>query len=131
MPSLVAIDRIRPRIPALRGQRVMQDSDLAELYGVPTHRLNEQVRRNASRFPLDFMFQLTAEETAGLRSQIAISKPGRGGRRFAPPVFTEQGIPMLSSVLKIGGSAFGSGNVTRATRAWAGGEPRSRPAMIT
>ena len=77
----------------------MLDSDLAELYGVPTRRLNEQVRRNCSRFPRDFMFQLTTEETTALRSQIATSKTGRGGRRYAPLVFTEHGVAMLSSVL--------------------------------
>lgn len=77
----------------------MLDSDLAELYEVPTRRLNEQIRRNLSRFPEDFMFQLSKEEAAALRSQIATSKTGRGGRRYLPYVFTEQGVAMLSSVL--------------------------------
>jgi ORF6N domain-containing protein len=77
----------------------MLDADLAILYGVSTKRLNEQVRRNRSRFPDDFMFQLTREEVRSLRSQIATSKQGRGGRRYAPLVFTEQGIAMLSTVL--------------------------------
>jgi hypothetical protein len=77
----------------------MLDADLAVLYGVSTKRLNEQVRRNRSRFPDDFMFQLTGEEVRSLRSQFATSKPGRGGRRYAPLVFTEQGIAMLSTVL--------------------------------
>ena len=77
----------------------MLDADLAVLYGVSTKRLNEQVRRNRSRFPDDFMFQLTAEEIRSLRSQFATSKQGRGGRRYAPLVFTEQGIAMLSTVL--------------------------------
>jgi hypothetical protein len=77
----------------------MLDADLAVLYGVSTKRLNEQVRRNRSRFPDDFMFQLTAEEVRSLRSQFATSKQGRGGRRYAPLVFTEQGIAMLSTVL--------------------------------
>jgi hypothetical protein len=77
----------------------MIDVDLAELYGVPTHRLNEQVKRNRKRFPKDFMFQLTKEEAERLRSQIAISKIGRGGRRSLPYVFTEQGVAMLSTVL--------------------------------
>jgi hypothetical protein len=77
----------------------MLDIDLAELYGVPTHRLNERVKRNRKRFPEDFMFQLTKEEAESLRSQIAISKVGRGGRRSLPYVFTEQGVAMLSSVL--------------------------------
>jgi hypothetical protein len=77
----------------------MLDSDLAELYGVTTKRLNEQVRRNLSRFPEDFMFQLTESETHLLRSQFATSKKGRGGRRYLPYAFTEQGVAMLSSVL--------------------------------
>jgi len=77
----------------------MIDEDLAELYGVPTKRLNEQVRRNRTRFPPDFMFQLRREEAESLRSQIATSKVGRGGRRSLPYVFTEQGVAMLSSVL--------------------------------
>jgi len=77
----------------------MLDADLAVLYGVSTKRLNEQVRRNRSRFPDDFMFQLTREEVRSLRSQFATSKQGRGGRRYAPLVFTEQGIAMLSTVL--------------------------------
>ena len=77
----------------------MIDVDLAELYGVPTHRLNERVKRSRKRFPEDFMFQLTKVEAEALRSQIAISKIGRGGRRYQPYVFTEQGVAMLSSVL--------------------------------
>jgi hypothetical protein len=87
----------------------MIDFDLAELYGATTKRLNEQVSRNRSRFPEDFMFRLTTEEAkvlrsqfviSSLRSQIATSKPGRGGRRYLPYAFTEQGVAMLSSVLK-------------------------------
>lgn len=77
----------------------MVDSDLAELYEVPTKRLNEQVHRNRKRFPADFMFRLRSAEAKGLRSQIATSKDGRGGRRYLPLVFTEQGVAMLSSVL--------------------------------
>ena len=77
----------------------MLDSDLAELYLVPTKSLNLAVRRNAERFPGDFMFQLTKEEAAVLRFQIETSKPGRGGRRYPPQVFTEHGVAMLSSVL--------------------------------
>jgi hypothetical protein len=77
----------------------MLDADLAGLYGVTTKRLNEQVRRNRSRFPEDFMFQLTSTEAASLRSQIATSNKGRGGRRYAPYAFTEQGVAMLSTVL--------------------------------
>jgi hypothetical protein len=77
----------------------MIDIDLADLYQVPTKRLNEQVRRNRRRFPEDFMFQLTTTEAAALRSQFATSKTGRGGRRYRPYAFTEQGVAMLSSVL--------------------------------
>ena len=77
----------------------MLDSDLAMLYEVETYRLNEAVKRNIKRFPDNFMFQLTKEEYESLISQIAISKKGRGGRRFMPYVFTEQGAAMLSSVL--------------------------------
>jgi hypothetical protein len=84
----------------MRGQNVMLDEDLAELYAVTTKRLNEQVRRNRERFPEDFMFQLTTDEGLSLRSQIATSNVGRGGRRYSPLVFTEQGVAMLSSVLR-------------------------------
>lgn len=77
----------------------MLDSDLAELYGVSTKRLNEQVRRNADRFPPDFMFQLSETEWVSLRSQFATSKVGKGGRRYLPFAFTEHGVLMLSSVL--------------------------------
>ena len=77
----------------------MLDRDLAELYGVPTHRLNEAVKRKHKRFPVDFMFQLTENEYKILRSQFAISKQSQGGRRYSPYVFTEQGVSMLSTVL--------------------------------
>jgi hypothetical protein len=77
----------------------MIDFDLAELYGVPTKRLNERAGRNIKRFPEDFMFQLTKEEAEALRSQFATSKSARGGRRYLPYAFTEQGVAMLSSVL--------------------------------
>ena len=76
------------RILRIRNVRVMLDADLAELYCVPTKRFNEQVKRNLARFPADFMFQLTDEEFAALRSQFAISNEGRGGRRYLPYVFT-------------------------------------------
>ena len=85
-------------IHLIRGQRVMLDSDLAAIYGVTTKRLNEQLRRNRSRFPSDFAFQLTAEELTNLRSQIATSS-FHGGRRYRPWVFTEHGALMLASVL--------------------------------
>lgn len=87
------------KIYLIRNQKVMLDSDLAELYGVETKRLNEQVRRNLERFPEDFMFQLTQEESESLRSQFATSKIKRGGRTYLPYVFTEHGVLMLSSVL--------------------------------
>jgi hypothetical protein len=83
----------------VRERHVMLDQDLAELYGVETRRLVEQVKRNIERFPSDFMFQLSKEEAAALRSQSATSG-GRGGRRYAPYVFTEQGVAMLSGVLR-------------------------------
>lgn len=87
------------RILLVRGHKVMLDSQLAELYKLPTFRLNEAVKRNRRRFPDDFMFQLTREEAGLLTSQFARSKPIRGGRRTLPFVFTEQGVAMLSSVL--------------------------------
>ena len=95
----VPVELIERRIYVIRGQKVMLDADLAELYQAPTKRLNEAVRRNAARFPEDFMFQLTHEESDCLRSQFATSKEGRGGRRYLPYAFTEQGVAMLSSVL--------------------------------
>ena len=87
------------RILVLREQRVMLDADLAELYGVQTKVLVQAVKRNLARFPQDFMFQLSANEFAALRSQTVTSNTGRGGRRTAPYAFTEQGVAMLSSVL--------------------------------
>lgn len=93
-------DRVARHILLIRGHRVMMDTDLARLYGVPTKRLNEQVRRNRKRFPSDFMFQLTPEEAERQRSHIATIKVGRGRhRKYRPYVFTEQGVAMLSSVL--------------------------------
>jgi len=91
--------RIESLILTIRGLRVMLDSDLAKIYGVSTMRLNEQFKRNNARFPSDFAFQLTPPEFAGLISQIAISKKGRGGRRKLPWVFTEHGALMLAGVL--------------------------------
>ena len=91
------IEIIKERILEIRGQRVMLDKDLAELYGVETKRLNEAVKRNINRFPDDFMFVLTDEEWLRLKSQNATSK--RGGNRYRPFAFTEYGIAMLSSVL--------------------------------
>ncbi len=91
-------ERIINRIFLVRGRKVMFDGDLAGLYGVETRELNQAVRRNIERFPNDFMFQLTAEEFAHLKSQIVISS--WGGIRKKPLVFTEQGVAMLSSVLR-------------------------------
>jgi hypothetical protein len=101
-PSPLQIASIERSIYFLRGDKVMLDVDLARLYQVPTSRLNEQVKRNRSRFPKDFMFQLTAHETSVLISQNAISSSAHGGRRSRPYAFTEQGVAMLSSVLKSG-----------------------------
>ena len=96
----VPVQFIERRIYLIRGQRVMLDSDLADLYQVPTFRLNEAVKRNGDRFPEDFMFQLSKEELENWRSQIAISNPGtRMGLRRPPYAFTELGVAMLSSVL--------------------------------
>jgi len=97
--ALIPTERIERSILLIRGHKVILDSDLAELYGVTTKRLNEQVKRNRARFPDDFMFQLTVSETEILRSQFATSKMGRGGRRYLRYAFTEQGVAMLSSVL--------------------------------
>ena len=98
--ELIAAPAIEKRIFVIRERQVMLDEDLADLYGVQTKRLVEQVKRNLERFPEDFMFQLSKDEAAALRSQIATSNVGRGGRRYAPYVFTEQGVAMLSSVLR-------------------------------
>jgi hypothetical protein len=91
---------IEQRILLVRGQKVMLDADLAELYCVPTKSLNLAVKRNADRFPEDFTFQLTEDEVAALRFHFETSKRGRGGRRYRPYAFTEQGVAMLSSVLR-------------------------------
>ncbi len=100
-PRFPVTDRIESRILMIRGQKVMLDSDLADLYGVEVRTLNQAVRRNLSRFPGDFMFQLTDEENESLRSQFVILKAGRGRHRKYPPyAFTEQGVAMLSSVLR-------------------------------
>jgi uncharacterized coiled-coil protein SlyX len=109
---IIAVDALSDRIHLVRGQRVMLDSDLAELYGVPTRTFNQAIKHNIDRFPADFMFQLTEDEEESLRSQIVISnvdnslraqfatsKPSRGGRRYLPYVFTEHGAIMAASVL--------------------------------
>jgi len=100
MEELVLHSEIGGRIITLRGEQVMLDRDLAELYGVTTKRLNEQVKRNRERFPDDFMFQLSEKEFADWRSQNATSNADKMGLRRAPYAFTEQGIYMLASVLK-------------------------------
>ncbi len=100
MSALVPRVRIEQTILLIRGHNVMLDSDLAQLYGVTVGRLNEAIKRNEDRFPGDFMFQLTQAEFEHLKSQIAISSSTWGGRRHAPYVFTEQGVAMLSSVLR-------------------------------
>ena len=111
--SLVPLERIERAIIVVRGEKVMLDSELAEIYGVETKRLNEQVRRNLNRFPVDFMFQLTAEEAANLRSQIATSS-SYGGRRYLPYAFTEHGALMLANVLNSERAAQTSVQVVRA-----------------
>jgi ORF6N domain len=98
--ELIAAPAVEKRILAVRERQVMLDEDLADLYGVTTKRLVQQVKRNMKRFPEDFMFQLSKAEVEILRSQIATSNDGRGGRRYAPYVFTEQGVAMLSGVLR-------------------------------
>lgn len=119
--TLIPAATIEAKIMLLRGQKVMLDSDLARLYGVPTKALNRAVKRNRERFPEDFMFRLTAAEAKALRFQIetldsktdgrsegasalrcqnGTSNVGRGGRRYLPHAFTEQGVAMLSSVLR-------------------------------
>jgi len=124
-PVIISTDAIAPLVHWLRHEKVILDSDLAELYGVPTKILNQAVKRNADRFPADFMFQITAEEETGLKCQTGISKTlppdanrsqfvtasevqplrsqivtSKGGRRYLPYAFTEQGVAMLSSVLR-------------------------------
>jgi len=98
--AIVPTALIGQKIFFVRGTRVMLDADLARLYGVATKNLNKAVKRNASRFPSDFMFRLSPKELHGLGFQSGTSKPGRGGRRYAPYAFTEQGVAMLSSVLR-------------------------------
>ena len=99
--SLVPIEQIDGMIRSIRGTRVILDSDLAKIYGVPTFRFNEAIKRNRHRFPPDFMFQLRTEEAAALRSQIAILKKGRGQhRKYRPYAFTEHGALQAANVLR-------------------------------
>ena len=100
--SIVLVKKVDSKILILRGQKVILDADLAELYGVPVKRLNQQVKRNASRFPFDFVFRLSRVESENLRSQIATSSgghAGHGGRRYLPQAFTEHGAIMAATVL--------------------------------
>lgn len=112
--SLIPLERIERAILLIRGEKVMLDSDLAELYGVSTKVLNQAVKRNVNRFPPDFMFQLTPEEMKSLRSQIVTSNVGRGGRRYLPYAFTEHGALMLANVLNSERAAQTSVQVVRA-----------------
>jgi len=98
--SLLPLELIEKRIYLIRNQKVMMDTHLAELYGVETKILNKAVSRNLERFPDDFMFQISKEEWNSLKFQFGTSKKGRGGRRYLPYAFTEQGVAILSSVLK-------------------------------
>ncbi len=97
--SVIQGSAISSKIYLIRGKRIMLDSDLAELYNVGTKVMNLAVRRNLKRFPDDFMFQLSQEETESLRFQIETSKKGRGGRRYLPYAFTQEGVAMLSGIL--------------------------------
>jgi hypothetical protein len=100
MKDLIVLPDVDQLIYTIRSRRVMLDSDLAKIYGVTTKRLNEQVRRNRTRFPEDFIFQLTPEEAASLRSQIATLRLAHGKhRKYLPYAFTEHGAVMLASVL--------------------------------
>lgn len=127
MPSGREIETVENAIHLIRGQRVMLDSDLALIYGVSTKQLNQQLKRNANRFPVDFAFQLTAEEFTNLKSQIATSSlqakrnlrshfvtSSYGGRRYRPWVFTEHGAIMLASVLNSDVAVEASVRVVRA-----------------
>jgi len=97
--AIVLAKRVASKILVLRNQKVILDADLAQLYGVEVRHLNQQVKRNTHRFPSDFLFSLTEAEYEGLRSQIVISNPARGGRRYLPHAFTEHGAIMAATVL--------------------------------
>ena len=113
LAAVVPIERIAARIYVIREQTVMLDADLAELYAVLTGHLNRAVKRNARRFPRDFMFRLTAKEADTLLCQNGIANEKRGGRRSLPYAFTEQGVAMLSSVLKSERAADVNGAIMR------------------
>lgn len=112
--SIGVIEKIEDRIYVIRGQRVMLDSDLADVYGVETRVLNQALTRNLTRFPSDFVFQLSKDEFAALISQTVTSKKGRGGRRKLPYAFTEHGAVMLASVLNSPTAVEASISVVRA-----------------
>src|SRR5580765_3516020 len=97
--AIVLANRVSSKILILRNQKVILDTDLAELYGVPVKRLNEQIKRNPQRFPDDFLFTLTSEEYQNLKSQDATSGSSHGGRRYLPHAFTEHGAIMAATVL--------------------------------
>lgn len=97
--AIVLAKRVSSKILILRNQKVILDADLAELYGVPVKRLNEQIKRNRERFPADFLFTLTREEYQDLRSQDATASSAHGGRRYLPHAFTEHGAVMAATVL--------------------------------
>jgi phage regulator Rha-like protein len=97
--AIVLAKRVSSKILVLRNQKVILDSDLAELYGVPVRQLNQQIKRNTQRFPADFCFAITADEYENLRSQNVISSPTHGGRRYLPNAFTEHGAIMAATVL--------------------------------
>jgi len=103
---MIPLEEIEQKIYLIRGHKVMLDSDLAKLYGVQTKVLLQAIKRNATRFPADFMYQLSQPETVNLRSQIVTSS--WGGRRYLPYAFTEQGVAMLSSVLNFDVTGIGS-----------------------
>ena len=97
--ALEPIEKIDSLIHTVRGEKVILDTDFARIYGVPTFRFNEAIKRNRQRFPSDFMFQLSKEEKSALTSQFAMSKPGHGGRRTLPYAFTENGAVMSANIL--------------------------------
>lgn len=111
---MIPLELVQSRIVVVRGVRVLLDVDIAMLYGVTTKRLNEQVKRNAVKFPEDFCIQLTSEEFAALRSHFATSKPGRGGRRYLPFAFTEHGAIQAANVLNSESATQMSVEVVRA-----------------
>ena len=112
--EIVPVESIQQRIYLIRGHKVMLDRDLAELYGVTTRRLNEQLRRNLDRFPSDFAFLLTQQEFANLKSHFATSSSGWGGRRKLPYAFTEHGVVMAANVLTSSVAVRASIQVVRA-----------------